>query len=76
MNRQTIGLKIQTQIVKEGLVLPTEYIQDLGQIEAIRMPCYIIVKPRSLTRQMSGFIRPLTDIAVLHEDYEDSLLGE
>ena len=74
--RQAVGLQVQPQTIREGLLLPKRYIQGMGQIEIIRLPHYIIVKPRSLTRRMSGFVRPSAEVTTLHEDYEDSCLGE
>jgi hypothetical protein len=65
---------MDVQIVQEGLLVPRDYIKDFGEIEIIRTEHYILIKPKSLTEQMSGFVAPVVDIPTLHADYEDSLL--
>ncbi|MBI4786696.1 MAG: hypothetical protein HY782_06600 [Chloroflexi bacterium] len=65
---------MEAQIVREGLLLPKDYFESFGELEIIRTEHYILVKPKNLTEQMSGFVAPVADIATLHADYEDSLL--
>ncbi|OGO38877.1 MAG: hypothetical protein A2Z03_04500 [Chloroflexi bacterium RBG_16_56_8] len=64
---------MDAQIVREGLLLPKDYFESFGEIEIVRTEHYILVKPKNLTEQMSGFVTPAIDIAALHNDYEDSL---
>jgi hypothetical protein len=67
---------MDAQLVRDGLLLPKEFFRAFGEIEIVRTEHYILVKPKNLTRQMSGFVAPVVDIATLHEDYENSLLDE
>lgn len=67
---------MNAQMVRDGLLLPRDYFKDFGEIEIVRTEHYILIKPKSLTEQMSGFVAPIVDIATLHADYEDSLLDE
>ena len=67
---------MDAHIVREGLLLPTDYFKNFGEIEIVRTEHYILIKPKSLTEQMSGFVAPVADISTLHADYEDSLMDQ
>lgn len=67
---------MDAQIVRDGLLLPKDYFESFGEIEIVRTEHYILIKPKNLTEQMSGFVAPVLDVSTLLANYEDSLLDE
>jgi hypothetical protein len=64
----------QIQITEQGLFLPRQLFQQLGEIEIVQGDDYILIKPKNMTAKFKGFIRPHISIEQLHQDYESSLL--
>ena len=63
------------QITEKGLFIPHDTYQDFGEIEIVLDKNYILIKPKNVTLQFSGFIRPKLDVEEIHEEYELSLLA-
>jgi hypothetical protein len=63
------------QMTKEGLFIPHDTYQSFGEIDIVLDKDYILIKPKNVTLQYSGFIRPTLKIEELEEDYELSLLA-
>jgi hypothetical protein len=36
------------RVTDEGLLLPREMVQDLGEVEVVRRPDYILIKPKGI----------------------------
>ena len=62
------------QITEQGLFLPRQLFQDLGEIEVVQRDDYILIKPKNMTARFKGFVHPPIPVEKLHEDYESSLL--
>ncbi|GAB4550507.1 MAG: hypothetical protein Kow0063_45030 [Anaerolineae bacterium] len=62
------------QITEQGVFIPRQVYQDFGEIEIIFEENYILIKPKNMTWQFSGFIRPRLKVEEIHEEYEHSLL--
>jgi hypothetical protein len=61
------------QVTEQGVFIPRQVYQNFGEIEIIFEENYILIKPRNMTQQYSGFIRPVLKVEEIHEDYELSL---
>lgn len=62
------------QITEQGLWVPRQFFQDLGEIEIVQGKDYILIKPRHMTIHFKGFVHSRLTIAELHQDYELTLL--
>ncbi len=63
------------QVTEKGLFIPHDTYQSFGEIEVVLDKNYILIKPKNVTLQFSGFIRPKLDVKEIHEEYELSLLA-
>jgi hypothetical protein len=63
------------QVTEQGVFIPRQVYQNFGEIEIVFEENYILIKPKNMTQQFSGFIRPVLKVEEIHEDYELSLLG-
>jgi hypothetical protein len=63
------------QITEQGLFLPRQLFQELGEIEVVQRDNYILIKPKDMTTRFKGFVRPRIPVEQLHQDYESSLMG-
>ena len=62
------------QLTKQGLFLPRQLFQNLGEIEVVQRDDYILIKPKNITARFKGFVRSRISAEKLHQDYESSLL--
>ncbi len=62
------------QMTEQGLFLPRQLFQDMGEIEVVRRDDYILIKSKNMTARFKGFVRSRIHAEQLHEDYELSLL--
>ena len=65
----------EVQVTEQGVFIPRQVYQSFGEIEIVFDKNYILIKPKNVTRQFSGFIRPRLKVEEIHEDYELSLLA-
>jgi hypothetical protein len=63
------------QVTEKGLFIPRDTYQNFGEIEIVLDKNYILIKPKNVTLQFSGFIRPKLTVEEIHEEYELSLLA-
>ena len=63
------------QVTEQGVFIPRQVYQSFGEIEIVFDKNYILIKPKNVTLQFSGFIRPRLKVEEIHEDYELSLLA-
>jgi hypothetical protein len=63
------------QVTKKGLFIPRDTFQSFGEIDIVLGQDYILIKPKNVTLQFSGFIRPTLKVEEIEEDYELSLLA-
>ncbi|GAB4416611.1 MAG: hypothetical protein Fur0044_12020 [Anaerolineae bacterium] len=63
------------QVTEQGVFIPRQVYQNFGEIEIVFEENYILIKPKNMTRQLSGFIQPKLNVEEIHEDYELSLLA-
>ena len=63
------------QVTEQGVFIPHQVYQSFGEIEIVFDKNYILIKPKNVTLQFSGFIRPRLKVEEIHEDYELSLLA-
>lgn len=50
------------QITEKGVFIPHNAYQSFGKIEVIRDKNYILIKPKPVTLQFSGFVHPKLNI--------------
>ncbi len=62
------------QMTEQGLFLPRQLFQDLGEIEVVQQDDYILIKPKNMTARFKGFVRSRIPVEQLQQDYELSLL--
>jgi hypothetical protein len=62
------------QMTEQGLLLPRQLFEGLGEIEVVQRDDYILIKPKNMTTRFKGFVRSRIPVEQLHEDYESSLL--
>jgi len=62
------------EVTEKGVFIPQDTYRDFGKIEVVRYENYILIKPKDVTRQFSGFVRPKLNIEDIHDDYESSLV--
>lgn len=62
------------QMTEQGLFLPRQLFQNLGEIEVVHHENYVLIKPKNMTARFKGFVRPRVAAEALHDDYEQSLL--
>jgi hypothetical protein len=60
-------------MTEQGLFLPRQLFQNLGEIEVLQQDHYILIKPKNMTVRFKGFVRPRIPVEQLHQDYELSL---
>lgn len=63
------------QVTEQGVFIPRQMYQSFGEIEIVFDQNYILIKPKNVTLQFSGFIRPKLKVEEIHEDYELSLMA-
>lgn len=63
------------QVTEKGLFIPRNTYQDFGEIDIVLDKEYILIKPKNVTLQFSGFIHPALKIEEIEEEYELSLLA-
>ncbi len=63
------------QITEKGVFIPYNTYQGFGEIEVVLDKNYILIKPKNVTLQFSGFINPTINIKEIQEEYDLSLLG-
>jgi hypothetical protein len=63
------------QVTEQGVFIPRQVYQNFGEIEIVFEENYILIKPKNVTLQFSGFIRPRLKVEEILEDYELSLLA-
>ena len=61
---------MKAKVVEDGLLIPKEYLRGFGEIELIRKPLGIIIKPKSMTQKTAGILKSKVDVAELHREYE------
>jgi len=61
-------------MTEQGLFLPRQLFQDLGEIEVVQQDDYILIKPKNMTARFKGFVRSRIPVEQLQQDYELSLL--
>jgi len=62
------------QMTKEGLFLPRQILQNLGQVQVVQQDEYILIKSKNTTARFKGFVRSRIPAEQLHQDYELSLM--
>jgi len=62
------------QMTEQGLFLPRQLFQNLGEIEVIQEADFILIKPKNMTARFKGFVHSCISVEELHQDYESSLL--
>jgi len=45
---------VSVKITEEGLLLPHQAYQDLGEVEVLRHPDYILIKPKAISNRELG----------------------
>ena len=60
---------------EQGILLPRQLLDSMGEVEVVQRDNYILVKPKNLTLRFKGFVRPHVSVESLHDDYESSLLS-
>jgi hypothetical protein len=60
------------QVTEKGLFIPRNTYQSSGEIGIVLDKDYILIKPKNVTLQFSGFIRPTLKVEEIEEDYEVS----
>jgi hypothetical protein len=63
------------QVTDEGLFIPRNTYQSFGEIDIVFGKDYILIKPKNVTFQFSGFIHSRLKVEEIEEDYEFSLLA-
>ncbi|HEX9922539.1 MAG TPA: hypothetical protein VGD99_07740 [Anaerolineae bacterium] len=63
------------QLTEQGVFILRQLYQNFGEIEIVFKENYILIKPKNVTLQFSGFIRPRLKVEEIHEDQELSLLA-
>ncbi len=63
-------------MTEQGLFLPRQLFQDLGEIQVLQQDNYILIKPKNMTVRFKGFVRPHIPVEQLHQDYELSLMED
>jgi hypothetical protein len=61
-------------MTEQGLLLPRQLFEGLGEIEVVQRDDYILIKPKNMTMRFKGFVRARIPVEQLHQDYESSLL--
>lgn len=61
---------MEAKVVDEGVLIPKEYLKGFGEVELIRKPLEIIVKPKSMTQKTAGIFKSKIDVTDLHKEYE------
>jgi hypothetical protein len=63
------------QTTEQGILLPRQLLDTLGEVEVVQRDSYILIKPKNMTLRFKGYIRAHVSVESLHEDYESSLLA-
>ena len=66
---------LNVQLTPQGLLIPKQALEGLGEIEAVRDDYYIIIRPKNMTERISGFVDSSLTWEDIHDDYENSLAG-
>ena len=61
------------RITEQGLFLPPQLFQNLGEIEIVQRDDYVLIKPKDMTARFKGFVQSRLTVEDLLEDYELSL---
>jgi hypothetical protein len=72
--RKTMGAMPTIQTTEQGILLPRQLLDSLGEVEVVQRDNYILIKPKNMTLRFKGFVHPHVSVKSLHEDYESSLL--
>jgi hypothetical protein len=64
---------LKVQLTSQGLLIPKQALEGLGEVEAVRNDYYIIIRPKNVTERMSGFINSPLSVEEALEDYELSM---
>jgi hypothetical protein len=62
------------QMTEQGLLLPRQLFESLGEIKVVQKDDCILIKPKNMTARFEGFVRSRIPVEQLHQDYELSLL--
>lgn len=65
---------LAVQQTEQGLLLPRQLFEDLGEIEIVRRENFILIKPKNVTKRFKGFVRSRFPVETLHKDYELALV--
>jgi hypothetical protein len=71
---KTMDARPTIQTTEQGILLPRQLLDALGEVEIVQRDNYILIKPKNMTLQFKGYIHPRVSVESLHEDYESSLL--
>jgi len=74
MIEKTMGATPAVQTTEQGILLPRQLFDAMGEVEVVQRDNYILIKPKNMTLRFKGFIHPHVSVESLHEDYESSLL--
>jgi hypothetical protein len=69
-----MGAMPTIQRTEQGILLPRQLLDPLGEVEVVQRENYILIKPKNMTLRFKGFVHPHVSVESLHEDYESSLL--
>jgi len=69
-----MGTMPTVQTTEQGILLPRQLLDPLGEVEVVQRENYILIKPKNMTLRFKGFVHPHVSVESLHEDYEASLL--
>jgi hypothetical protein len=72
--RRTMGDMPTIRTTEQGILLPRQLLDSLGEVEVVQRENYILIKPKNMTLRFKGFVHPQVSVESLHEDYESSLL--
>jgi hypothetical protein len=71
---KTMGDTPTIRTTEQGILLPRQLLDSLGEVEVVQRENYILIKPKNMTLRFKGFVHPQVSVESLHEDYESSLL--
>jgi hypothetical protein len=72
--REPMDAMPTVQTTEQGILLPRQLLETMGEVEVVQRDNYILIKPRNMTLRFKGFVHPRVSVESLHEDYESSLL--
>jgi hypothetical protein len=68
-----MGATPTVQTTEQGILLPRQLLDLLGEVEVVQRENHILIKPKNMTLRFKGFVHPHVSVESLHEDYESSL---